>query len=119
MGAMNRSSNDLPDCCVSIARGSHDLLPRTRAMWRSGKAGYLANSRRVGDCLLELAERLAAEHREVLQARQRVATAGEAEAHVPRVAVARDVERLAVERNRHRIACLELRAAEVQWLLGT
>src|SRR5215475_8896355 len=64
--------------------------------------------------VFELGERLAAVHREALQVWNRVATAGEAEADLAGVAGAGDVERLAVDRDRHRVPGLEPRAAEVQ-----
>src|SRR5882672_11380934 len=87
------------------------------SLWRSPRTLPAVVST-IRSCMehrvFELGERLAAVHREALQVWHGVATAGEAEAHLARVARAGDVERLAVNRDRHRIPGLEPRAAEVQ-----
>src|SRR3954454_8437047 len=69
--------------------------------------------------VFELGQRLAAVDREALQVGNGIATAGEAEAHLAGVAGAGDVERLAVDRDRHRVPGLEARAAEVQRVVRT
>src|SRR5262245_56331476 len=67
---------------------------------------------------LQLAERLAAVDRHMLKVRQSVAAADEAKVERARVAVAGDVERKAVHRDRHGVGRLEPRTTEVERLFG-